>query len=348
MVMTVHTLDPLSDPRWPRLVSRHPLASAFHSTGWLNALHLAYGYEPVVFTTSPPEEELRNGLVVCRVKSWLTGKRLVSLPFSDHCEPIVEGGDDLKLLLAGLVRAAEVWKCKYLEIRPQPSTSGIPGGMDKGDSYYFHKLDLRPSLEDLFQGFHKDCVQRKIRRAERENLTYQCGKSEDILRAFYQMMILTRRRHRLPPPPLAWYRTLVGCMGDAVNIHLASKDGRPVASILTLHHRSTLFYKYGCSDKDFSKLGGMHFLFWKAIQDAKRRGIVEFDLGRSDLNNPGLVDFKDRWGAVRSDLVYWRYAKSGSKSATARGSNHIARRIFEHLPDGPLVTLGNFLYRHLG
>ena len=39
-------------------------------------------------------------------------------------------------------------------------------------TYYLHSLDLRLT-EQLFRNFHKDCVQRKIHRAEREKLKYE-------------------------------------------------------------------------------------------------------------------------------------------------------------------------------
>ena len=77
-----HTL--LCGLRWSALVHSHAQASVFHSTNWLRALQGVYGYEPVVVTTCPPVELLTNGLVFCRISSWLTGSRLVSLPFSDH------------------------------------------------------------------------------------------------------------------------------------------------------------------------------------------------------------------------------------------------------------------------
>ena len=38
----------------------------------------------IAFTTSRPNQELKNALVFAAVRSWLTGRRLVSLPFSDH------------------------------------------------------------------------------------------------------------------------------------------------------------------------------------------------------------------------------------------------------------------------
>ena len=83
---------------------------------------------------------------------------------------------------------------------------------------------------------------------------------------------------------------------------MASKDGRPIASILTLSFKKTMVYKYGGSDAAHHPLGGMPFLFWRAIQEAKAQGIEELDLGRSDLDQPGLIAFKDHLGATRSDI----------------------------------------------
>ena len=86
----VYELDPLADTRWIEFVKTHPRASVFHTPNWLHALRLTYGYQPVALTTAPPEEPLTKRAGVLPVNSWLTGRRIVSLPFSDHCEPLVD------------------------------------------------------------------------------------------------------------------------------------------------------------------------------------------------------------------------------------------------------------------
>ena len=83
-------IEPLKDLRWEPFLARHPRASVFHSSAWLAALHRTYGFQPIAYTTSSAGEDLENAMVFCRVESWLTGRRLVSLPFSDHCEPLVD------------------------------------------------------------------------------------------------------------------------------------------------------------------------------------------------------------------------------------------------------------------
>jgi len=122
---------------------------------------------------------------------------------------------------------------------------------------------------------------------------------------------------------------------------------QPIASILTLRHRETLVYKYGCSDAEYHNLGGMPFLFWKAIQEAKSRELQAFDLGRSDSTNPGLITFKDRLGAARSILTYGRIS-ARRKRPNKSHKLHFAHRLFAFMPDGMLTAAGRLLYRHVG
>ena len=346
--MPVYTLDPLRDPRWPEFLDRHSSASVFHSRGWLDALRRTYDYEPLVYTTSPPGAKLASGLVFCRIESWLTGRRMVSLPFSDHSEPLVDSEEELHYMLGILRRDLRRENWKHLEIRPLRRLVKSPASFEKSDTFYFHRLDLRPPIETLLRSFHKTSVQAQIRRAEREDLTYEAGRSEELLRKFYHLLLLTCRRKRLPPQPIAWFHHLIGGVAEGLKIHVASKDGRPVASILTLSFKSTLVFKYGCSDPRFNRLGGTHFLLWKAIQEAKQAGLHEFDLGRSDLDTPGLVTFKDRWGSTRSVINYFRCSRSRSPSLGMAWPTRIAKPFFARIPDKLLIAAGETFYRHMG
>src|SRR2546427_772223 len=249
-VTTAYRIDPLLDPRWAELAERHPRASVFHTPGWLEALRRTYGYEPVAYTTTPLGTELTNGIVLCRVYSRITGRRLVSLPFSDHCEPLIDHPEDLHGLVRCLQRdcAKDGWK--YVEIRPRTACAVPPAGLEPAQAFFLHPGRLNLELEELFQRFHN--------------------------------------------------------------------------------------------------LGGMHLLFWNAIQEGKRNEAREFDMGRSDSDNPGLITFKDRWGAARSQLTYWRYPTRPAPTALAGWGLQLARYIFAHIPDTFQIAAGRMLYRHLG
>jgi lipid II:glycine glycyltransferase (peptidoglycan interpeptide bridge formation enzyme) len=341
-------IDPLTDQRWARLVARHPQASVFHTCGWVEALHRTYGYEPVALVIEGSGGELASGMVFCRIRSWLTGARLVSLPFSDHADPLIESDVDRARLMDALCQPELLRRWKYVELRPSYRLAETDDGSLMANRYYLHCLDLRPCLDNLVAGFHKNHVVRKLRRGERENLIYEEGTSAFLLNAFYELLLMTRRRHRLPPQPLAWFESILECMPEQAKVRVAFKDGKAIAAIVTLRHRDTMVYKYGASDAAFHALGGMHMLFWKTIQEARGHGCTELDLGRSEVHNDGLVAFKDHWGAVRTPLVYWRHPAQKGADGVERLNGDLARRIFALVPDRLLIAAGKTLYRHIG
>jgi Acetyltransferase (GNAT) domain len=347
--LTVYAINPLEDSRWADLVQTHANASIFHTQGWLRALSLTYGYEPVAYTTSLPAAPLTNGIVFCRISSWLTGRRMVSLPFADHCEPLWESREDRNEILGFCRQAVRAENWKYIEIRPR--SSGFLREIcpeEKGSAFCFHLLDLRPSVNTLFGALQKSSIQRMIRRAEKEGLVCEKVRPEALLEKFYSLMLKTRRRHKLPPQPISWFRNLMACLGERLSIRVALHKGEAIAGMLTLSHRSTLVYKYGCSDARYHRWGSVPFLLWNAIQEAKETGFEEFDLGRSDLGNTGLIRFKDRWGARAALLQYVKFSSQPLVRAGEDRGLHVAKRLFAYMPDGLLTAAGKLLYRHIG
>ena len=349
--MRFYQFDPMTDERWVELVARHPGASVFHSVGWLKALQLTYGYEPMAFTTSPPTEALNNGFLFCQIDSWLTGRRLVSLPFSDHCELLSDSAEDANFVIRNLQTRLEAQKWKYLEVRPIHENFGRSGSgiaFRPATAYFLHRLDLRPELDIVFRGLDKDSVQRRIRRAERAGIAEKCGRSEDLLKDFYTLFVMTRRRHHLPPIPHEWFRNLIQCQDKALEIRVAYKGKVPIAAILTLQFRDVVYYKYGCSDARFNKYGAMPSLLWSAIVSGKSNGANDFDMGRTQEDNSGLLAFKNHWVRQPERLVYWKFPPVSSLAWSDRQKLKIAKSIFSHMPDRILTMTGRLIYRHIG
>ncbi len=302
----------------------------------------------MVSTSSPSGQALEDGVVFCRVSSWITGTRLVSLPFADHCEPLL---NDLGEYLdcTHWLRAecdGRVWK--YVELRPLFPLPVAGSGLRRSQRYCFHELDTTPSLEHIFRRLHKDSIQRRIRRAEKERFGYEVGRSEPLVEAFYRLLRITRKRQALPPQPINWFKNLVAAMGDHLQIRLLRKDEIPVAAILTLRHRATVVYKYGCSDERFHHCGVMPLLFWKMIEESKAEGAESIDFGRSDFDRPSLIAFKDKFGTSKRLLQYYRYTTSVKEGAELSWDPHVMRQLLSVLPNSVLTTGGKLLYRHMG
>jgi Acetyltransferase (GNAT) domain len=346
-----YQVDPIADPRWTELVERHPKASVFHTVGWLQALRRTYGYGPVAFTTSSPAGDLKNGLVFCHIKSWLTGRRLVSLPFSDHCEPLCDSTEEMNFLMSNLQATLEQEEWGYLEVRPiNGNFSQVSDGIAflPAANYFLHRLNLRPDLNEVFRSLDKDSVQRRIQRAERAGLVEKCGRSDELLKEFYALFVVMRRRHGLPPIPYAWFQNLIHFQDKALEIRLACKDKIPIAAILTLQFKDTVYYKYGCSDTRFNKYGATSWLLWRAIASGKSNGANEFDMGRTQEDNAGLLAFKDHWVPQAERLVYWKYPDSCSLVSFDRWPLRLAKHIFSRMPKRLLTMTGRLIYRHIG
>ncbi len=346
---TLYRFQPLNDSRWSDLLQRHPRSSVFHSVEWLAALRRTYGYEPLAITTCRPSGNLDNALVFCEVKSRLTGRRLVSLPFSDHCEPLVDDATDLQRIVQELRHD----RVRYIELRPTVARDSTILGPHSEQIYCWHRIDLRPSLDKLLSNCHKDSIQRKIRRAEREGLTLDDAGPAENLDSFYRLLVLTRRRHLLPPQPKKWFRNLIDSFGTALKIRVALKHRQPIAAILTLRYKDGLTYKYGCSDPRFHPLGGMHLLLWTSIHEAKKDGMSVFDLGRSDCDDQGLITFKERWGAERAPLTYLRWSPNelpgrAYLSSAEQAKSRTVRTLLQYLPAPVLRAAGTLFYKHAG
>ena len=343
--MAAYTLDPLTDARWPAFLARHPAASMFHTPGWLAALRRSYGYEPLVMTTCAPGRELTDGVAFCRVGSRLTGRRLVSLPFSDHCEPLADSESGLNDLLGAVGSWQAGLGCGHAELRPLHVAPTPAAGFGPSDAFFMHELELRGSAAEILRGFAKDSIQRKIRRAEREDLVCDEGRSEKLIGAFYALQLLTRRRHGFRRSRCNGSRSCPE-LGEDLKFRIAFRGGAPIAGIVTLRYKQTMIYKYGSSDAAHHNTGALQLLFWNAIRESLDGGLERFDFGRSDLDNEGLAVFKDRWGRnpLPAVVLAQPACLRGSRASLIRP---LAQEVFSRIPDRLLTLSGRLLYKHL-
>jgi lipid II:glycine glycyltransferase (peptidoglycan interpeptide bridge formation enzyme) len=108
-----------------------------------------------------------------------------------------------------------------------------------------------------------------------------------------------------------------------------------------------MIYKYGCSNAAFNRFGGTALLFWKTIQEAREHGFEELDMGRSDIDNLGLIAFKEHWGATGRVINYWSYPTKPT-GLPSLWKKMLARHVVSISPDIVLETVGKLLYKHIG
>ena len=86
--MNIQLLNPINDPEWDDFISTSSETCFFHSLPWSKVLIDTYKYKPLYFTTTK-NGRMQSLIPVMEINSILTGRRGVSLPFTDYCGPIV-------------------------------------------------------------------------------------------------------------------------------------------------------------------------------------------------------------------------------------------------------------------
>ena len=267
-------------------------------------------------------------------------RRWVALPFTDALGPLGSAEAAARLLERLDSERAEAG-IPSLEAR-----DAVPGrgGTLQGFS---HVLALQPDPDELATHFSKSQVQRNIARAKREGVVVREAEDrEKLLRSFYGLHLLTRRRQGVPIQPrrffaILWDRVLEPGFGSLL---IAEHGGEAVAAAVFLQWNGVMIYKFGAADPRSWGVRPNHALFWEAIRRGCVTGARRLDFGRTDSDNEGLRSFKAGWGTEESDLVYTTYGDEKARS----GSGAALATVIKRSPPWVCQLLGKRLYRYAG
>jgi hypothetical protein len=346
-MMNVQILNPLDIPNWDSMAGSLPGCTFFHTSAWCRVLVESYGYEPVYFT-SWQGDALRAVIPVMEVNSLWTGRRGVSLPFSDFCDPLLSGDADFLALFEAVRDFARGRGWRFVELRG--AETSLP---DKkpSQSYLGHWVDLSKGIDVLRNGL-RDSTRRNIGKGEKSGVRVETGQSEESMDAFYRLNCMTRQRHGLPPQPLKFFRkffqhVITSGLGSIVSARL---NGKIVAAAVYVHGGGNVLYKYGASDKAHQHLRANNLVMWEGIKWYTERGFTTMLMGRTDLDHDGLRQFKMGWNTEEYRINYYRYDLHSA--AFTNGSmpvdSSFETRILRHTPLPILRALGRVMYRHVG
>ncbi len=346
MSVSLVELDPLADPRWAELVARAPAAVVFHHPGWLRLLHTQYGHPFVACCVCGPDGRLVAGLPVADVRTLLGGRRLVAVPFSDLCPPLLAAGAPPAAApaLAAALEALRRRRGVALEVY---GTGAVLADAAPGPRFHHHVLALEPDVGAVVRGFRKSMVARGVRRAVREGLTAERRTDEAALAAFYRLHMSTRARLGVATQPRSFILRFRDLFAAGLGFVMLVRDGRrPVAAAVFLTHRGVLTYKYGASDAGALRRRPNNLLFMEAIRWGCENEMRALDFGRTDWDHRSLRDFKLAWGPEEHELRYRRLGDRARRRAPA-AVNHALAPLVRRSPLASRLA-GEVLYRHAG
>ena len=343
----LEVIDPTRVSGWDELLSHHPDATIFHTSAWARVLSETYEYLPKYFT------HIENGRLVgllpfMEIRSWITGTRGVSLPFTDECAPILPHGIGFDEEMVQVIALAEARGWRTVEIRGHvPGMEHLPASAE----YLSHDIDLTAGESFLYSRYRPN-VHRNIRKAEREGISVSEDRSAEGLREFHRLNCLTRREHGLPPQPFRFFEHLREHMLEKGLgfLMMARHKKRPIAGALFLLFGGKAIFKYGASDRRYHEVRANNLVFRDAIRLLCRNGARSLSFGRTDIHHEGLRKFKMSWGAQTTKLRYYKYdvrSKSYLSGTPTRPSTSW-KNTMSKLPIPVLRIIGNVAYRHVG
>lgn len=339
-------IDPIADPEWLAFLERSPSAEIFHHPRWLELLRSQYGYELTACCVANGRG-IEAGIPIARIESRLTGRRLVSLPFSDICSPAVSGDADPAALAALGAALSEQAESSGLELTVRAPLPSAPGRFAEG-GLFRHLLPLAEDPAEVEQRYSKSQIKRGIKKAKREELRAERRTDQAALDAFYALHLKTRRKLGVPTQPKRFIRRFEELFAAGLGfVELVLDGDRPIAAAVFLTYNGTVTYKYGASDPQQLAKRPNNLLFSEVIRWACESGFETLDFGRTEGDNEGLRSFKRSWGAEEIELSYTHLADHAPASGEGIRDRVVSATI-RRSPPFVSRLVGEAFYRHFG
>ena len=343
--MEIRIVDPRQVPGWDEGLKAFRSASTFHTAAWARVLCESYGYKPAYLGAFSGGCALGH-LPLIEVSSWLTGRRGVSLPFTDSCEPLYQDAETLRALTDAALRLGKERSWKYVEFR---SSESFPAEAPASLTYWEHRVPLLQDEAAQFAAL-KAPVRTAIRKANNAGVKVEILTSREAVLDFCRLNAMTRRLHGLPPQPRSFFENVQRCViaQDAGFIVQAAVGGQAVAASMYFLFGDRAIYKYGASDRAFQHLRVNDLVMWTAIRTLAERGCTTLSLGKTARENEGLRRFKLGWGGTETELRYFKHDVAAAALVQDRDAvSGWHNAVFRSLPRSVSELAGRALYRHM-
>ncbi len=345
----VIVVDPATDPRWEALVSGRA-TSVFNSPAWARVLAATYDFQLRARLAARDGEAAHGGIAYAELDDFLD-PRLSSLPFSDYSDPIADDEDTWDTLMGDLVTGRTRIDLRCLD-------NGIPARDERFAAVgtaAWHGVDLERDRNDIWMGLHAS-ARRAIRKADGAGVIVKVASDEDDLRAFYDLHLRVRKyKYGLLAQPYSFFRNIWTEFVEPGNgfLLLAHHDGAAIGGIFFLVWQDVLYYKFNASEISSLEARPNDRLLWEGIQLGQERGLRLLDFGLSDLEQPGLLRYKQKYATEEKTITRLRHSPPGTPSDADQSARRMlggltALLVGEDVPDDLTARAGDLLYRYFG
>ncbi|AYJ87501.1 FemAB family PEP-CTERM system-associated protein [Sphingomonas paeninsulae] len=320
-------------------LATHSETTPFHRREWIEAVAKGCGQKAHYLIVGAPV----SGLVpLNELHSPLFGRALVSSGFAVGGGIIADDEATADALATAVWKLAGSLSCPTVELRGGRLPKDWPQDVT---TYLGFARDL--AVDDEAELLAIPRKQRaEVRKALTNELTVDFGDHD----AHYAVYAESVRNLGTPVFPRALFAAILDAFGDDADILTVRHNGVPLASVLSLYHRSVVMPYWGGGTAAARPVRANDMMYFALMRRARERGCMRFDFGRSKTGT-GAAAFKRNWGFEGVPLAYVKRTADGQ---AAREINPLDPRyslqvkLWSKLPLAVANRLGPMISRGLG
>lgn len=283
-----------------------------------------FKFKPV-YLVAKEREKIVGALPLFEAKSFVEGKRLVSIPFFPYGGVIGKENRHKKMLLEEAKKMALGSGYKFLQIRQcDELEEELAEGFVRQAPITDFFLRLKASPEEMFNSLDKR-VRYDIRKAQKNNLQVKLGKNKALLSNFYKVYLHTKKRRGVPAWPYSLFAEALEKCNTLVGVTYLGK--KPIAVAFFFLHRKKIEYGFAGANYKYARLSPYYALLWEAIKYGIGHGYEIFDFGGTtrEINEGNLYAFKKHWCNEKKEIPYYFYAEEEKNIPLLRKSFKLYR-----------------------
>lgn len=293
--------------RLDAFIAAEPEAELFHRPEWSEAVTRGCGQANHFLLAENADSEICGILPLSEIRSPFFGSALVSAGFGVGGGIVARSSEAIEALADAAWSTAERLGCSAAELRG----GSIPEGWQRQEGSYAVFVRALPADEAAILKSIPRKQRAEVRRAQSLGLDVTVGSSPDDRAAHYRVYSESVRNLGTPVFPRHLFEEMLDGFGQDADILTVSKDGRPIASVLSFYFKNGVYPYWGGGSAEARTLRANDHMYHELMRHAVRRGCTRFHFGRSKLGT-GAYAFKKNWGFEPQPLVYAAKKKSGA------------------------------------
>jgi FemAB-related protein (PEP-CTERM system-associated) len=343
--LTTCELDNLSPAAWSSFVRDHPDGTFFHQYEWLQLVREVYGGEP--YYLAAYEEGRLVGVLPLMLRRVIgAGRILISVPFADVGGVCTAHPAADQVLLEAAHDLGARLKVAYVELR-QARRLDVDAPTDQ--TRLALEVPLSSDPEEMWRQLPRTAIRQPINRARRRGLTARTEQSPEALAQCHAIYCEATRDLGSPMHGEAFFQQIAALTAPDCYQVLVCLDEKPVGAAVAWIHRGRLMLASAMCLRRHFALNPNDLLYWALVNLGIRQGCSVLDLGRSPRGS-GNYEFKKRWGAQETQLVYTflpvrKQPRLGERREGA--AYRLLSRLWPHVPMPVARAIGPRLFARI-